>query len=70
MVPDARLDSQYHQVADQVLNSLLDFSPADWGLHPFENASTKLDKFSLIMILKFPNRAYYELKFLILGLCL
>jgi len=43
MVPDARLDSQYHQVADQVLNSLLDYSPADWGLPPFENASTKLD---------------------------
>ncbi|KAK4706509.1 hypothetical protein R3W88_033926 [Solanum pinnatisectum] len=35
MVPDARLDSSYHQVADQVLNSLLDFRPADWGLPPF-----------------------------------
>ncbi|XP_006341286.1 (DL)-glycerol-3-phosphatase 2, partial [Solanum tuberosum] len=40
MVPDARLDSSYHQVADQVLNSLLDFSPDDWGLPPLENAST------------------------------
>ncbi|MCD9642381.1 glutathione synthase [Datura stramonium] len=42
MVPDARLDSSYHLVADQVLSSLLDFSPANWGLPPFENASTKL----------------------------
>ncbi|XP_009780144.1 (DL)-glycerol-3-phosphatase 2 isoform X1 [Nicotiana tabacum] len=43
MVPDARLDSSYHEVADQVLSSLLDFNPADWGLPPFENSSTKLD---------------------------
>ncbi|PHT70213.1 hypothetical protein T459_25317 [Capsicum annuum] len=42
MVPDARLDSSYHQVADQVLSSLFEFSPADWGLPRFENASTKL----------------------------
>ncbi|KAK4713382.1 hypothetical protein R3W88_019289 [Solanum pinnatisectum] len=33
----------FHQDAVQVLNSLLDFSPADWGLPPFENASAKLD---------------------------
>ncbi|KAM3287786.1 (DL)-glycerol-3-phosphatase 2 isoform X1 [Capsicum chacoense] len=43
MVPDARLDSSYYQVADQVLSSLFEFSPADWGLPRFENASTELD---------------------------
>uniref|UniRef100_A0A2P2JVJ4 glycerol-1-phosphatase n=1 Tax=Rhizophora mucronata TaxID=61149 RepID=A0A2P2JVJ4_RHIMU len=37
MVPDPRLDSSYHDTADQVLNSLLDFYPDYWGLPPFEN---------------------------------
>uniref|UniRef100_A0A7N2L2Z9 glycerol-1-phosphatase n=1 Tax=Quercus lobata TaxID=97700 RepID=A0A7N2L2Z9_QUELO len=36
MVPDPRLDSSYHATADQVLSSLLDFNPEDWGLPPFE----------------------------------
>uniref|UniRef100_A0A2N9EEK9 glycerol-1-phosphatase n=1 Tax=Fagus sylvatica TaxID=28930 RepID=A0A2N9EEK9_FAGSY len=36
MVPDPRLDSSYHDAADQVLSSLLDFNPSDWGLPPFE----------------------------------
>ncbi|KAF3962486.1 hypothetical protein ACB098_01G347900 [Castanea mollissima] len=36
MVPDPRLDSSYHAIADQVLSSLLDFNPDDWGLPPFE----------------------------------
>lgn len=37
MVPDPRLDSSYHGVADQVLGSLLDFNPSDWDLPPFED---------------------------------
>jgi hypothetical protein len=36
MVPDPRLDSSYHDAADQILSSLLDFNPSDWGLPPFE----------------------------------
>ncbi|XP_042990957.1 (DL)-glycerol-3-phosphatase 2 isoform X2 [Carya illinoinensis] len=36
MVPDPRLDSSFHDAADQVLSSLLDFSPNDWGLPPYE----------------------------------
>ncbi|XP_021752805.1 (DL)-glycerol-3-phosphatase 2-like [Chenopodium quinoa] len=39
MVPDPRLDSSYHSVADQVLKSLMDFNPAEWGLPPFENSA-------------------------------
>ncbi|EPS72999.1 hypothetical protein M569_01760 [Genlisea aurea] len=35
MVPDPRLDSSFHQMADQVVESLLDFDPAEWGLPPF-----------------------------------
>ncbi|CAL5011428.1 unnamed protein product [Urochloa decumbens] len=35
MVPDARLDVSHHKEADQVLSSLLDFNPRDWGLPPF-----------------------------------
>ncbi|ESR66613.1 (DL)-glycerol-3-phosphatase 2 [Citrus sinensis] len=38
MVPDPRLDSSYHSNADQLLSSLLDFNPKDWGLPPFEDA--------------------------------
>ncbi|KAL4182162.1 hypothetical protein AMTRI_Chr12g274550 [Amborella trichopoda] len=37
MVPDPNLDNDLHKGADQVLASLLDFRPSDWGLHPFED---------------------------------
>lgn len=37
MVPDPRLDKSFHDAADQVLNSLLDFNPGEWGLPPFED---------------------------------
>nr|GME08944.1 (DL)-glycerol-3-phosphatase 2 [Ipomoea batatas] len=41
MVPHpSRLDSSYHGIADQVLSSLLDFNPSDWGLPPFDDSST------------------------------
>ncbi|KAF5203869.1 (DL)-glycerol-3-phosphatase [Thalictrum thalictroides] len=36
MVPDPNLDASYHSGADQVLSSLLDFNPGEWGLPPFE----------------------------------
>ncbi|KAF8736175.1 hypothetical protein HU200_014372 [Digitaria exilis] len=36
MVPDPRLDVSYHNGADQVLSSLLDFNPSEWGLPPFK----------------------------------
>ncbi|KAI4376245.1 hypothetical protein MLD38_014030 [Melastoma candidum] len=36
MVPDPRLDCSLHDRADQVLESLLDFNPAEWGLPPLE----------------------------------
>uniref|UniRef100_M8B2I4 glycerol-1-phosphatase n=1 Tax=Aegilops tauschii TaxID=37682 RepID=M8B2I4_AEGTA len=36
MVPDPRLDISYHKEADQVLSSLLDFKPTEWGLPPFK----------------------------------
>ncbi|KAE8665314.1 (DL)-glycerol-3-phosphatase 2 [Hibiscus syriacus] len=32
------LDSSHHAIADQVLSSLLDFNPSEWGLPAFENA--------------------------------
>ncbi|MED6184899.1 glutathione synthase [Stylosanthes scabra] len=35
MVPDPRLDKSFHDKADLVLNSLLDFNPSEWGLPPF-----------------------------------
>ncbi|KAJ3693393.1 hypothetical protein LUZ60_008873 [Juncus effusus] len=35
MVPDPRLDISYQKEADQVISSLLDFQPGDWGLPPF-----------------------------------
>ncbi|XP_028775356.1 (DL)-glycerol-3-phosphatase 2 [Neltuma alba] len=38
MVPDPRLDKSFHDTADQVLNTLLDFNPNDWGLPPFEDS--------------------------------
>jgi pseudouridine-5'-monophosphatase len=37
MVPDPRLDKSFHDAADQVLNSLLDFNPSEWALPPFED---------------------------------
>ncbi|XP_042476490.1 (DL)-glycerol-3-phosphatase 2-like [Macadamia integrifolia] len=37
MVPDPMLDSSHHKAADQVLSSLLDFNPRDWGLPPFQD---------------------------------
>nr|CAD1831988.1 unnamed protein product [Ananas comosus var. bracteatus] len=37
MIPDPRLDASYHKDADQVLSSLLDFRPGDWGLPPYED---------------------------------
>ncbi|KAF9662632.1 hypothetical protein SADUNF_Sadunf18G0074500 [Salix dunnii] len=40
MVPDPRLDSSYHETADQVLGSLLDFNPNYWGLPPFEDVES------------------------------
>ncbi|XP_028084267.1 (DL)-glycerol-3-phosphatase 2-like [Camellia sinensis] len=40
MVPDPRLDSSFHGAADQVLSSLLDFNPSDWGLPPFEKVAS------------------------------
>ncbi|KAJ7979464.1 (DL)-glycerol-3-phosphatase [Quillaja saponaria] len=39
MVPDPRLDKSFHDAADQVLSSLLGFTPNDWGLPPFEDAA-------------------------------
>ncbi|KAM3207712.1 hypothetical protein ACQJBY_062771 [Aegilops geniculata] len=35
MVPDPKLDVSYHREANQVLGSLLDFEPTEWGLPPF-----------------------------------
>ncbi|KAF8392895.1 hypothetical protein HHK36_021135 [Tetracentron sinense] len=40
MVPDPRLESSFHEAADQVLSSLLDFNPSDWGLPPFQDVSS------------------------------
>ncbi|KAF5725930.1 (DL)-glycerol-3-phosphatase 2-like [Tripterygium wilfordii] len=40
MVPDPRLDISYHTSADQVLSSLLDFNPTEWGLPPFDDAKS------------------------------
>ncbi|KAM6579464.1 hypothetical protein CsatA_003238 [Cannabis sativa] len=40
MVPDARLDSSLYGPADQILNSLLDFNPSEWGLPPFEDEAS------------------------------
>ncbi|KAG6490467.1 (DL)-glycerol-3-phosphatase 2-like [Zingiber officinale] len=36
MVPDAQLDVSHQREADQVLTSLSDFNPSEWGLPPFE----------------------------------
>lgn len=39
MVPDPRLDISYQDVADQIITSLLDFKPEEWGLPPFEDSN-------------------------------
>ncbi|XP_042498072.1 (DL)-glycerol-3-phosphatase 2-like isoform X2 [Macadamia integrifolia] len=41
MVPDPRLDSSHHNTADQVISSLLDFNPGNWGLPLFQNYLSK-----------------------------
>lgn len=38
MVPDQRLDASHREGADEILPSLLDFSPSQWGLPPFTDA--------------------------------
>ncbi|XP_020265852.1 (DL)-glycerol-3-phosphatase 2 [Asparagus officinalis] len=38
MVPDPKLDASYQKDADEVLTSLLDFNPSNWGLPPFQDA--------------------------------
>ncbi|GLT80374.1 hypothetical protein SLA2020_518160 [Shorea laevis] len=40
MVPDPQLDNSHHDAADQVLSSLLDFNPSEWGLPPFEDGES------------------------------
>ncbi|XP_010259927.1 PREDICTED: (DL)-glycerol-3-phosphatase 2 [Nelumbo nucifera] len=40
MVPDPRLDSSFHEAADEVLSSLSDFNPSNWGLPPFKDVSS------------------------------
>ncbi|KAL3641501.1 glutathione synthase [Castilleja foliolosa] len=40
MVPDPRLDSSFRETADQVISSLLEFNPGEWGLPPFEKAAS------------------------------
>ncbi|KAJ1697989.1 hypothetical protein LUZ63_006501 [Rhynchospora breviuscula] len=37
MVPDPKLDASCHERADQVISSLLKFSPQNWELPPFED---------------------------------
>ncbi|KAK3121241.1 hypothetical protein QOZ80_8BG0649160 [Eleusine coracana subsp. coracana] len=37
MVPDPRLEKSHQKGADQVLGSLQDFNPREWGLPPFED---------------------------------
>ncbi|KAJ0266869.1 (DL)-glycerol-3-phosphatase 2 [Hirschfeldia incana] len=39
MVPDPRLDISHQDVADQIMTSLLDFKPEEWGLPPFEDSN-------------------------------
>ncbi|XP_020518889.1 (DL)-glycerol-3-phosphatase 2 isoform X2 [Amborella trichopoda] len=38
MVPDPNLDTSLYKGADQVLTSLLEFKPSDWGLPPFRDS--------------------------------
>ncbi|CAH1420463.1 unnamed protein product [Lactuca virosa] len=40
MVPDPRLDTSFHETADKVVTSLLDFNPSEWGLPPFTDSET------------------------------
>ncbi|KAL0646815.1 hypothetical protein Bca4012_045106 [Brassica carinata] len=39
MVPDPRLDISHQDLADQIMTSLLDFKPEEWGLPPFEDSN-------------------------------
>ncbi|CAA0837488.1 (DL)-glycerol-3-phosphatase 2 [Striga hermonthica] len=39
MVPNPRLDNSYHQTADKVISTLLDFNPSEWGLPPFKKSA-------------------------------
>ena len=39
MVPDPRVSAEDRQAATQVLDSLLDFDPAAWGLPPFPKST-------------------------------
>jgi len=39
MVPDPRLDISHQDVADQIITSLVDFKPEEWGLPPFEDSN-------------------------------
>lgn len=39
MVPDPKLDSSYLKDADEILTSLLDFNPSNWGLPPFPDTA-------------------------------
>lgn len=36
MIPDENLDPSLHQGANEVLKSMEDFQPQDWGLPPFD----------------------------------
>lgn len=40
MVPDPRLDTSFHETADKVVTSLLDFNPSEWGLPSFTDSET------------------------------
>ncbi|GLU12434.1 hypothetical protein SLE2022_291150 [Rubroshorea leprosula] len=40
MVPDPQPDNSHHDAADQVLSSLLDFNPREWGLPPLEDGES------------------------------
>ncbi|XP_068648473.1 (DL)-glycerol-3-phosphatase 2-like isoform X1 [Aristolochia californica] len=40
MVPDPRLDIKHQAAADQVLSSLLEFNPSDWGLPPYDTVTS------------------------------
>lgn len=37
MISVPRLDKSFLDTTDQVLNSLLDFNPSEWGLPPFDD---------------------------------
>ena len=51
MVPDPKLDASYHKEADEVLTSLMDFNPSNWGLPPFQDITNweMLSRWSAIL---------------------